>query len=234
MTALRALPLLLVAAGCDHEAPRPPPPQARCPEAMVLVAGGRLHPSTDDGDRPAWLSRPATVQPFCLDRTEATGPDGLPRLMVTWDDAQAACRRRGARLPTEEEWAFAARGPTGSTYPWGEAPPTCAHVNAKGCSGHIDPPGRHPEGSSPLDVQDLIGNAWEWTSSCVRPRGWRALLGVGAGDCDWRVQRGGGFHRSVGELNGSTRGVGKTSGRYDTVGFRCAADLALDVADAGR
>src|SRR5262249_22284856 len=118
---------------------------------------------------------------------------------VDWLQADAFCKAYGKRLPTEEEWEWAARGGArGTTYPWGDEPPgkqVCwdgeGSELGKGSRQLTCAVGSHRAGDSPLGIHDLAGNVWEWTSSIhtaearvYRGGGWSAgdAPGVRASD----------------------------------------------------
>jgi serine/threonine protein kinase/formylglycine-generating enzyme required for sulfatase activity len=97
------------------------------------------------------------------------GMERLPVTNVTFEDATefAAWRshRDGVtyRLPTEEEWEFAARGGDSSRmYPWG-ADWSAGYANLGGAGPA--PVGSFPLGRTPQGLDDMIGNVWEWTAS---------------------------------------------------------------------
>src|SRR5262249_34159024 len=43
-----------------------------------------------------------------------------PGVGGSFQDAQAYCKSKGERLPSEDEWEYVARGPKRSIFPWGD------------------------------------------------------------------------------------------------------------------
>jgi formylglycine-generating enzyme required for sulfatase activity len=93
----------------------------------------------------------------------------LPVSNVSYEDAAAFAAWRSKRdgvtyrLPTEEEWEFAARGgDSARLYPWG-AEWSQGYANLAGAGPA--PVGSFPLGRTPQGVDDMIGNVWEWTAS---------------------------------------------------------------------
>ncbi len=118
-------------------------------------------PSVDDG----WLVRRfGHVLP--LDPLE-------PVQHVSFYEAEAFVRWAGGRLPTEQEWEKAAvfdpATGTSRRYPWGNQPPQPHHANLDHRAWGPMPVGSFPAGRSPLGVEQMVGDTYEWTSSHFLP-----------------------------------------------------------------
>jgi formylglycine-generating enzyme required for sulfatase activity len=140
---------------------------------------------------------------------------------VSWRDAAAYCGFVKKRLPTEEEWELSARGASATRYPWGNAGPAqgegaqlCWRRSAGEGTCRV---GSFPAGKSPLGVQDLAGNVWEWTSSRACPYSSKQCA------VEARVYRGGAWLSNSPEAVGAAiRRKDEPGTRSSTVGFRCA------------
>ena len=99
----------------------------------------------------------------------------LPRswpVYVSHDQAEAYTQWAGMRLPSEAEYHRAAYGtPRGEdrVYPWGDAPPDSLHGNFDFARFDPEPVDAHPAGASAWEIEDLVGNGWEWTSTIFAP-----------------------------------------------------------------
>jgi formylglycine-generating enzyme required for sulfatase activity len=124
----------------------------------------------------------------------------LPVANVTFDDAQAFAvwrsQRDGVnyRLPTEDEWEYAARGNSTRLYPWeGSFMGGRAAINGSG----VKPVGSFPEGATPEGVQDMLGNVWEWTTSAAAMYKGNAKTLLNAADRGKLVVRGGSYESKL-------------------------------------
>jgi formylglycine-generating enzyme required for sulfatase activity len=89
-----------------------------------------------------------------------------PVVYVDWRDALAYAEWADKRLPTEHEWARAARGNDGRVYPWGDAWDETRCNTRESGPGTTTPVGAYsPAGDSPYGLADVAGNVWEWTST---------------------------------------------------------------------
>jgi gamma-glutamyl hercynylcysteine S-oxide synthase len=99
----------------------------------------------------------------------------LPRswpVYVSHDNAQAYADWAGMKLPTEAQFHRAAYGTPSAgdrIYPWGAAPPDAMHGNFDFERFDPEPVNAHPAGASAWEIEDLVGNGWEWTSSVFGP-----------------------------------------------------------------
>jgi formylglycine-generating enzyme required for sulfatase activity len=168
------------------------PPVTTTAVEMIAIPAG-TYTIGERGIGPASPPYQVTMPGFSMEKTEVTvaaykeyvaatngvAPWGdslpspsLPVTRVTWPEANTYCKWRhpdGGRLPTEEEWEAAARGPSLHSYPWGDTfAPGAANTESAGQGAPV-PVGSYPRGATPLGLQDMIGNVWEWTSSSMRP-----------------------------------------------------------------
>jgi serine/threonine protein kinase len=95
--------------------------------------------------------------------TSASGETAV--VAINFNDAQAFCSWRGMRLPSEDEWEYAARGPRGQIFPWGDDP-SLASTPAETRPAAVDGP---PEGDAGL-YRGMSGNVWEWVNTRIRER----------------------------------------------------------------
>ena len=91
--------------------------------------------------------------------------DDYPVAWVTSYQAQAYAEWVGGRLPSEAEWEYAARGPDGHTYPWGDRAPNGSLLNYDDEIGGTMKVSSYPDGASWCGALNMAGNVWEWTRS---------------------------------------------------------------------
>lgn len=256
--------------------PTPAPTPAPSPPDMVYIAGGAFTMGRNSEEATTYYEEPAhkvTVEPFLIDIYEVTNEqyarfleanlqpppstwkDGkydpatarMPVTGINWNEAKAYAEWAGKRLPTEEEWEFAARGTDQRLYPWGKVwDPKI--VNAGNQVRKFDEVGSRPANASPFGVYDMVGNAWEWTSSdltiypgskqpslppgvykVLRGGSWQSIKEHATATCrfGWRYQRvdNNGSRKVFCDPDKNFAPNDKGDCDYSNVGFRCAMSV---------
>lgn len=153
------------------------------------------------------------------------GKGDHPVAYVALEDARAYAAWLGKRLPTEEEWQYAAQGPAGLAYPWGsEFRPN--HCNSGATAGTTRVTA-FPAGRSPCGAYDLCGNTWEWTESERSDGRTRFCLLKGgsyyrAEGSAWYFDGGPQTNQFAAKFLLTWAGLDRCA----TIGFRCAIPLA--------
>ena len=162
----------------------------------------------------------------------APGKEHHPVNCVTWDQASDYCAWKKKRLPTEEEWEWAARAreweksqtqskPSGITYCNGDG----WESTAKGARGfrYTCRVGAYPAGDSPQGIKDLEGNVSEWTSSIETSDHAKDKEKARRKKVRYRESRvvRGSYWKPVSESQSERRWEMPTES-YITLGFRCA------------
>ena len=226
-------------------------------ELVEIIAGSFAMGSEDGDDDEQPVHNVSITRPFWIGKYEVTQAqyrvimgtapahfqgDERPVESVTWQDAQAFCKRltereqkagrlppgHDFRLPTEAEWEYACRAGAASSFSFGDLlDATLANYDVSQGAGRSGPtPAREtlPVGSfrgNAWDLYDMHGNVWEWCQDWYDREFYARSPGtnpVNMRPSSAIVSRGGSwvnpasFCRSANRNNGETRQANRMTG----------------------
>lgn len=198
-----------------------PPPKARSVREVEIAGFWLAQTPVTNRQYAEFLDSAGHGEPAYWRDKRFSSPE-QPVVGVSWEDAVAFCRWLAGQakldmdLPSEAQWEYAARGPEGRTYPWGDEKPGKSRACfgrdfQKGAPAAV---GSYPAGAGPFGHLDQAGNVWEWCEDEVE-------LPWAKGEAG-RVLKGGGCHDPAEYLRSAFRYRSHARGRGGHVGFRVA------------
>ena len=205
--------------GSDDERPAHP---------VTITRGFRFyqHPVTNEQYKRYMSSRNRVNQPRYWTDPRFNAPK-QPVVGVNWNEARAYCEWAGARLPTEAEWEYAARGSENRQYPWGgfALSASLAVFGQDWLSGRPAEVGGRPQGASWCGAHDMAGNVGEWCSDWYSDNYYDSVKNgvsdpTGPSKRDFPVVRGGSWDLNPDDLRAAYRyGILIDDGYTTTWGF---------------
>ena len=189
--------------------------------------------------------------------------DNHPVVGISWEQANAFCAWRTEyllrgmgpqakwiqryRLPSEAEWEFAARGKSGSRFPWEQSDTKsdagCYYANYKPGEGNYTQDGSLITSACGIfsantnGLYDMAGNVAEWTSTVYTDAGVLQMSDINpdlqyraAKEDPYRLKkkaiRGGSWKDPVKYIQGATRSYEYQNESRSYIGFRCVRSYA--------
>jgi formylglycine-generating enzyme required for sulfatase activity/cellobiose-specific phosphotransferase system component IIA len=206
---------------------------------FVFVKGGCFRMGSDDADADERPVHTVCTSGFYLGRYEVTqgqwkkimarNPssfagcgDSCPVEKVSWNDVHLFIERLNARvrsakyrLPTEEEWEYAARAGTESE----------RYGNLDAIAWYEKNSGRHPhevgkKKPNAWGLYDMLGNVWEWVEDRYGYYTSDRSETVGPSGELYRVARGGSWNSSARDTRSAFRNSLSPDSRNFSIGFR--------------
>lgn len=208
----------------------------------VLIPGGEFLMGAGDGGRTEQPVHSIWLDAFYLDRTEVPNAvyetfdpayrrsrqsacDRCPATRLSWFDADAFCRSRGKRLPTEAEWEKAARGPRGWDYSFAAtADLSKGRFGRSLTAGPVTVDALEPNG---YGLHNMSGNVWEWVNGWFDETYYQnspPRNPKGPGEGFRKIVRGGSWYNAAYYVHTGMRFGLEPHVKLASLGFRCARD----------